>query len=190
MRSQPFNPQPGDFCLVSVQPWYVDWPIRVGEALNGDGFGRWVTDPNGKKKREGFSHAFTVIEKSQIVEAEPGGAIVSDLAKYRDAQRGGAFVSSTWNLTDEQRATICANALTQVGVGYSELDYFWLAAHRLHIPVPGLRQRIAFTGRKICSQEVDWIYTASDLHVFQDGRWEGDVTPMGLFDALTGPVIA
>lgn len=190
MRSQPFQPQPGDFCLVAIQPWYVGWPIRVAEALNGDGFGKWVTELDGTRRFEGFSHAFMVIGQGRIVEAEPGGAIISDLAKYRDAQRGGAFVSSTWDLTDAQRSTICLNALARVGIGYSALDYVELAAHRLHIPVPGLRKRIAATGYQICSQQVDWEYMMSDLPMFQDNRWEGDVTPMNLFAALTGPVLA
>lgn len=189
-RSQPFNPQPGDFCLVTTKPRYVSWAIRVGEALNGDGFGHWVTEPDGTKRFEGFSHAFLVIGQGQVVEAEPGGAVISALAPYRDTTAGGSFVSSTWDLTDQQRETLCANALTRVGVGYSALDYVELASHRLHVPVPGLRQRIAASGRQICSQQVDWIYTASNLHLFQDNRWEGDVTPMNLFAALTGPVTA
>lgn len=190
MRSQPFNPQPGDFCLVSGRPWYVTWPIRAGEYLNGDGFGHFVTFPDDTRHFEGFSHAFVVIESGNIIEAEPGGARLAALAPYRDTTQGGTFVSSTWDLTAEQRQTICANAEKHLGRPYSGMDYVALFAHRLHLPLPGLRQFVADSRHEICSQLVDDVYTESDLHMFQDGRWPGYVTPMGLYAALTGPVIA
>jgi len=189
-RSQPFQPQPGDFCLVSGRPWYVTKPILFGEYLNGDGFGRWVMGPDGIRHFEGFSHAFVVIERDTIVEAEPGGARTAALAPYRDTKLGGTFVSSTWDLTTAQRDRICENALKHVGRLYSGMDYAALFAHRLHLPLPGLRAYVADTEFEICSQQVDDIYFESDLHVFMDGCWQGYVTPMGLFPALTGPVAA
>lgn len=188
MRSQPGDPRPGDFCLVTVAPWYVNWGIRIGEALYGDGFTEQVRRADGSITYVGFSHAFVVIGPDQVIEAEPGGARLAALAPYRDNCLGGKFVSSSWDLTDGQRDLICANAYRHLKRPYSELDYFALAAKRLHIPVPGLRTYIADSGHEICSQQVDDIYLESDLHMFDDGRWPGYVTPMGLFAALAGPV--
>lgn len=184
--------------MVSGRPWYVTKPILFGEFLNGDGFGHWVTIPRDpaapigapNRRWEGFSHALVVVERDTIVEAEPGGARTADLAPYRDTKLGGTFVSSTWDLTTAQRVRVCENALKHVGRPYSGMDYAALFAHRLHLPLPGLRSYVANTEFEICSQSVDDIYFESDLHIFQDGRWSGYVTPMGLFPALTGPVVA
>jgi hypothetical protein len=67
------------------------------------------------------------------------------------------------------------------GIKYSFLDYGALAAHRLHIPAPGLRDFIADNGHMICSQMADEFYLRLGAHIFTDGRWAGDVTPAGLY---------
>jgi hypothetical protein len=69
------------------------------------------------------------------------------------------------------------------GVGYSFLDYDAIAAHRLHLPVPGLRAYIGSTGHLICSQLCDQAYADVGAHLYADGRWPGYVTPLDLWNA-------
>jgi hypothetical protein len=160
-------PQPGDIGLTSVVG-LVGWGIRLGQRLLGDG-----DCP--------YEHAFIVIDGGRLVEAQPGGARIGQLSEY--AGRQVLYVSPA-GLTDGQRVLICANAERYVGVPYSFLDYAAIAAHRFHLPLPGLRRYVASTRHEICSQLADQIYADSGVHLFRDGRWPGYATPADLYDLL------
>lgn len=163
-------PRPGDFGLTHIRGT-AGAAIRAGQWLNGDGFAD-------------YEHAFLVLDRGEIIEAEPGGARIRPLAEYD----GTPTVYSTWTLTDAQRATLAAAGRRYEGVPYSALDYAALVAHRLHIPAPGLREYIASAGHMICSQMVDQIHLDASLHMFSDQRWAGFVTPGSLRRVLTGPL--
>lgn len=160
-------PLPGDFGLVSI-PGAGGWGVRVGQWLNGDGW-------------SDFHHAFVVLDQGEVLEAEPGGARIVPLVNYA----GSNAVYSSWPLTDDQRAAIVGEARPLVGTPYSWLDYLSLALHRLHIPAPHLRAYIASTGHMICSQLTDEVYRRAGLHMFNDGRWPGDITPGDLTAVLS-----
>lgn len=163
------SPQPGDFfLLVGNDP--VGVLIRIGEWLNGDGFSK-------------YSHAGVLLDDGNVIEAEPGGARIRPVTEYPI----DLMVWSSWDLTDEQRAAIVAAARKYEGVPYSFLDYFAIAGHRFHLPIPGLRRYIASTKHMICSQMTDQIYLDSGQHMFADGRWPGFVDPTQLDLVLSGP---
>lgn len=163
-------PQPGDIGLTSITG-AVGRLIRFGQWLNGDGFGQ-------------YQHAFIVLPGERLIEAMPGGAIVAPLSKYDD--REVLYVSPA-GLTYAQRKAICDCALKYEGVPYSFLDYGALAAHRFHLPVPYLRRYIESTGHQICSQLADRAYLDAGQNLFDDGRWEGYVTPMAIANELAHP---
>jgi cell wall-associated NlpC family hydrolase len=164
------TPRPGDFGLTRING-YAGGLIRVGQWLNGNGFSE-------------FEHAFIVLPDGKIIEAEPGGARIADLSEYDTVPT----TFSHWNLTDVQRSDIGNRARQLEGIPYSALDYLALAAHRLHIPTPGLRGYIATSGHLICSQLVDECYARAGVHLFTDDRWPGYVTPGALRQVLTGPL--
>lgn len=112
-----------------------------------------------------------------LIEAQPGGAVIRSLADY--AGRDVLYVSPP-DLTGAQRQAICAAGMRYLGVGYSAVDYFALAAHRFHLPIPGLRRYVASSRRMICSQLVDQAYQDAGVHLFRDGRWPGFCTPADL----------
>ena len=132
------TPSPGDFGLVSIKGG-VGFLIRIGQWLNGDGF-------------LDYEHAFIYIGDGQIVEAEPGGAIISDLSEYD----GRAIMWSTGlvPLTDVQRDSIVRAAIKQVGTPYSFLDYLAIGLYRLGIKHPGVAKRVEESEHLICSQLV------------------------------------
>jgi hypothetical protein len=165
-------PKPGDFGLVAISG-ETGRLIRFGQWLNGNGWGD-------------YQHAVLVLDNDELIEAEPGGARIRPVSEYD----GTNVVWSDWPLTDAERAAIVAAGRSLEGTPYSFLDYAMLAAHRLHIPVPGLRRYIASTGHKICSALVDLGYKLGGQTMFDDRRWDGDVTPMALVPALHGPVAA
>lgn len=165
-------PKPGDFGLVAISG-ETGRLIRFGQWLNGNGWGD-------------YQHAVLVLDNNELIEAEPGGARIRPVSEYD----GTNVVWSDWPLTDAERSAIVAAGRSLEGVPYSFLDYLALAAHRLHIPIPGLRKYIAATGDDICSQLVDLGYQLGGQKMFADGRWAGYVTPMALLRALHGPVTA
>ncbi|WP_145905456.1 hypothetical protein [Kitasatospora viridis] len=140
--------------------------IRLGQWLNGDGFAD-------------YEHAFVLITEDALIEAEPGGAKQSPLADYQG--RPMRWSTGHFQLTDDQRAAIVDAARRRIGVPYSFLDYFALAAHRFRLPGSGLLKRyVADTRHMICSQLVDQCYHDAGIQLFTDGRWPGYVTPADL----------
>jgi hypothetical protein len=161
--------QPGDFSLTKIRGG-AGLAIRIGQALLGDGF-------------RDFEHAFVNLGDRMIIEVEPGGAVICEM-HYAPS----TTVTSDWPLTDEQRQALVTAARAYEGVGYGWLDYLALAAHRFHLPIPGLRRLIESRGRLICSAMIDAIYADAGLEMFADHRWPGYVTPADLWGALHGPV--
>lgn len=135
-----------------------------------------------------YTHAFMVIDSNKVIEAEPGGAEVNDLAKYLDRpdvlfndapvqlflkERGGSGLG--WE--DYIRARIVREARRLQGIPYSYLDYLALAAERFDIKIPLVERRVKREDRMICSQLVDYVYFRAGIHLFDDGRLPQDVTP-------------
>lgn len=166
------SPQPGDWAVCNV-----GGPggklIELGQYLNGDGFVPWA-------------HAFVYIGDGKILQAEPGGSVIVPYTEH------GAelWSSGVIPLTAAQRAQVPVLARQLTGIPYSWLDYFALAAHRLHTPDlavwPGphhpvtLKTFIADSGHEICSQLVDTFMLRLGIHLFKDGRWPGYVDPAAL----------
>jgi hypothetical protein len=168
----PYQPQPGDIGLVTM-PGFVGRLIRLGQWLNGDGFSN-------------YQHAYVVVgdyvrgsdhpgETTKIVEAMPGGALLSPLSRYDNM--GAIYL----RCPDGLRRSVADAALRFIGTPYSPLDYLSLAARRFHIPAPHLRAYIRSSGHMICSQLADSAALDGGWHLFEDGRWEGDVTPLDLY---------
>lgn len=166
------DPRPGDFGVVRVGG-DGGALIRLGQWLNGDGPGDW-------------EHAFVFTGPGQpgyVVEAEPGGAVMSSASRYGDV----LWSSGVIPLTDAQRAAIVAAAKGYVGTPYSAADYFALAAHRLRLPGSRLlKGYVADSRHMICSQLVDQCYQDAGVKLFDDGRWPGYVTPGALADLILG----
>lgn len=173
MKSEPYVPQSGDIGIVTM-PGAVGKIIRIAQWLNGGGF-------------HNYEHAFVVVgpddpalnDGSMIVEAMPGGALLSALSRYDGL--GAVYL----RCPDHLRADVTAATIALEGVPYSFLDYLALAAHRMHIPVPGLRSYIYTSRHAICSQLADRAADNGGWHLFDDGRWEGYVTPADLYRLYT-----
>jgi hypothetical protein len=163
-------PRPGDFCCVPVSG-PVGFGISAGQWLDGDAF-------------QFYDHAEVFIGKADqagpfgyTVSTYPGGHGRRALPCRAPELPGALWSSGLIDLTGAQRTGIVAWAAGHPDVRYSFLDYAALGLHALHVPAPGLRDYIKSTKHQICSQYVDYCYTMCDVHLFQDGRWEGYVTP-------------
>lgn len=139
--------------------------IRFAQWLNGDGFAN-------------YEHARLYVGDGDIVEAMPGGARIAPLTPGD----GGLWSTGYIPLTNDQRIEIAESARGYVGTPYSAMDYFAIAARRLKfgLLIPYLHGYVASSGHMICSQLVDQCYAISGVHLFNDGRWPGYVTPEDL----------
>lgn len=161
------SPRPGDIGLTSING-PVGWLIRAGQWLNAGGLAN-------------YEHAFIVLPGGRLIEAQPGGARIVPLDTYSD--RHVLYVAPA-GLTDNERRLICEAAESYEGVKYSAADYFALAAHRFHLPLPWLRRYVASSKHMICSQLVDQAYQDAGVQLFADGRWPGYSTPADLYRLL------
>lgn len=153
-------PQPGDIGCTQITG-DVGRLIRLGQWLNGDGFAN-------------YEHVFLYLGDGQIIEAEPGGARIADLTEYDS--RTIAWV----RCPEDRRQAVVEAARTLEGTPYSAADYFALALHRFRIPAPGLRRYIESSNHLICSALADRAARIGGWNLFQDGRWEGYVTPAAI----------
>jgi hypothetical protein len=155
---------PGEFTVINTGTRTTPL-VEFGEFLNGEGFARWDhaclcsrVDPDG-----------TI----WIIEADPSGI------KEREwPYENRPHLWSTDRVPTSPLAAI--EARKYIGQKYSWADYYALAAHRLDIPVPGLKQYIGNSHHMICSQLVDQAELDAGVHLFTDGRWPGYVTPQAL----------
>lgn len=167
------EPQPGDFELVPMGG--PGGPlIEIAQILAGS-------------SRQNYEHARLYLGNGKIVEAQPGGAVIRDYDVHQ--ADGGLWSTGIISLTDTQR-TLIVSAGMEYGerkVGYSVTDYFAIAAIRLHLRllVPGLKAYVKDSGHMICSQLVDKCYQDAGVQLFDDKRWDGDVTPGDLAELLT-----
>lgn len=157
-----YQPKPGDIGITKISGW-GGAAIRFAQWINGDGF-------------DDYEHAFVYVGTSPVA---PGK---HDLIV--EAMPGGAECASNWHTDtrwlvcpNEYREAVAAVAIGYIGVPYSVLDYGALALRRFHIPTPHLRAYIRRTRSMICSQLADAAADNGGWHLFNDGRWSGDVTP-------------
>ncbi|NUP47567.1 MAG: hypothetical protein HOW97_09695 [Catenulispora sp.] len=158
------QPLPGDFGLCRITG-PVGVLIRLGQFLAGGG------DAD-------YEHAFVYVGDGRIVEAQPGGARETEMSEYAD--RPILWSTGKVLLTNARRQAVVAAARSLIGTPYSAVDYLAIAAHRLHLPLPGLRRYVASSGHMICSQLVDAAYQRAGVQLYADGRWDGYVTPASL----------
>jgi hypothetical protein len=170
-----YLPQPGDIGLTQIHG-RVGALIRFGQWLNGDGF-------------RDYEHAFVLvvgeseISSGSVIEAEPGGALLSPLSRY-------AADTVIWIPCPPGLGAAVAEAAVKygppgngrppTGVPYSFLDYLAIAAHRIRLPLPGLKRYVTSTRHMICSQLADQAAADGGWHLFSDNRWPGYVTPEDL----------
>jgi hypothetical protein len=172
---------PGDFCCVPISG-AVGKFISVGEWLDGDGF----ADYDHAEIYVGYGSELgdQSAPYGYTFGAYPGGARYVPLPCPLDQLPGALWSTGKIPLTEDQRSSILNGCAAAKGIPYSSLDYFALAAHRLHIPAPLLKNYIASSKHMICSQLVDYMYLMADVHLFNDGRWPGYVTPADLANLI------
>lgn len=172
MTSDPsLRPLAGDFSVVRTSGWAAAL-IRRGT-------------------RSSVNHATLCIGDGMQVEAQPGGAVISPVTRYP----GAIWSTGQVTLSYPERLDIAAWGKSRVGTGYNWMD---IAALSFAVVFTALFGRSRFTTavlhviahrvenrhKLICSQLVDAAYAGSGLHLFDDDRLPGQVTPGDLLGVI------
>ncbi len=183
------TPEPGDFCCIPVSGGFgtgIEAGQFLAELLQGQ-----------PAYLRAYDHA--EVYTGEPDEAGPHGYTYSAYpdngsADGRTGKRplpcppaqvpGSIWSSGIIELTQAQRDAIIAWCEAHPDVAYSWPDYGAIAAHALHVPAPGLKAYISGTASMICSQYTDSAYADSGVHLFDDKRWCGFVTPGDLAGLL------
>jgi hypothetical protein len=165
---------PGDIAVTRIGG-NVGRLIRMGELLNGEGF-------------HDYEHAFCYIGGPDLIlEAEPGGAVIRSFHYPMNECLWTSGIAA-FALPPRAREQVALVAGRYRGVGYSFADYAAVAAHRLRLPIPGLREFVASTRHMICSQLADQFRLDLGNHLFADGRWPGYVTPAAIGNLIESEI--
>lgn len=176
-----------------VDPKVGDFFVYRSNGLMGKII-RWVTSSS-------VNHAGIYVGGGKVVEAKIGGAAYNTLEYYKDALWSTDSLPAHLVPTDIQRVTIALAANAELGVKYGILDILaiGLAQRRLGDLVAVTQEaldkepwlvrkaveRIQNMNKLICSQLVDHDWNIAGVHLFEDGRIEGLVSPGNLRDLLT-----
>lgn len=158
--------KPGDFGLTRIKGWTGIW-VSLGQWLNGDA--------------SKYTHSFIVIDNNYVLEAQPGGAVLTPLADYLERTD---VIYSNLPLTQVQRDSIVHRALQLEGTPYSFLDYLAIGLVRLGFKPYRVIDRVVSSGHMICSQLVAEVYTYAGVKLFDDGTEPWMVTPGDLANRL------
>ena len=157
-------PREGDFFLAKT----TGWKASVIRLFTGS---RW-------------NHAGIIIHNVSNVPQNPrfliaemvpdGGAIVAAAKKYK------TVCYSNVELTEDQRTDIADLAygyIFDLDTGYNWLDVISLGLAKLKIKPRLIKRVLSNKNRLFCSQMVDEVYLQAGIHLFDDGRLPGQVTP-------------
>lgn len=182
------TPQSGDFAVVSagglagpLVGWAERTLLAAGPYADYEHAFIYTGLLEATKLGEALDHVPEPDPDRAVIQAEPAGTAYARLTPH------GKTLWSTGKipLTSDQRGAIVMAAIGYLGTPYSFLDYLAIGLHRAHIPIPHLKAYIASTGHQICSELVDSCYLAAGVHLFDDGRWPGYVTPADLAKLLS-----
>ena len=176
-----YTPRVGDYFLTGL-PGVAGLLIRIGQAVMGD----WSR----------YTHAGTYVGVvdgvRSCVEATGQGLKLVPLA---DVLQRPLLAWSTDDIPEDARALIATLALADLGAAYGWLTYAQLVADQFGLKATRLRAYVATSTNRICSQSVDYYRMVAGVHMFNDGRQPGDVSPGNLaqvgtvWHARTGPYL-
>lgn len=161
-----YTPIPGEFFVVRTDGW-------VGRAI------RVVTDSD-------VNHACLYLGGDRTLEAQPHGAIFGRVSSYPEPLWSG-MNPDLRELAMIHGPAIVAAASKHHGDKYSFVDVGAIGLAKIfgiHLPAP-VRDRLGDAHMNMCSQLVDRVYEEAGVHLFNDGRLHGDVSPGDLRQLIT-----
>jgi len=121
-----------------------------------------------------YTHAFTAISETELVEAWPGGARKAPISEYQN------ILWSRFNLTTAQRHTIVDFTEAHIGDQYAweDIPLIGIALLTRSATPTWLEHIIRNPKRWLCSSLVDAAFNAADIHLFHG------VPPSAVFPSM------
>lgn len=169
---------PGDLFLTQIDG-AVGVVIRCGQAFAGD-FSRYI-------------HAGIILDNDEVISAQPSGARVDPLASIIDKRP--LAIMPVPPTAQDRRGRIVEFARSLEGHRYGFEAYLSIALARLGIKPGWLQNLMASERGLICSAFADAVWLDAGIHLFDDGRLLGEVTPGDLahvgwtYHVGTGPFV-
>ena len=157
-----YQPKPGDIYLTQFGG-FIGWLITILQAVV-------AFDPSR------YSHAGVVLYDGWTVSAQWPRPKLVHLNELYALNRGKplAFIEvPEWG--DRERIVDAAVSLRDRP--YALAPYLWIGLARVGIRPGWLRRRVASDKRMICSSLADRAWALAGVHIFNDGRLLGEVTP-------------
>jgi hypothetical protein len=177
------EPQPGDFCCIPISG-SMGLGVEVGEFL-----AETLQHVRGAKL-QAYDHAEVYVGQpdkhgphgytysAYPNNGQPGVTGKRALPGPAHLMPGSLWSSGIIKLTPAQRAGIVAWCEAHPCVSYSWPDYGAIGLRALGVRTARLRAYIASTASMICSYYSDAAMNrGGNVHLYDDGRWEGYVTP-------------
>ncbi len=134
--------------------------------------------------RSAVNHAIRYIGDDQIVEAKPRhGTVISPVTDYT----GVIWSTGKIEYDDNTRYRLVhlSIAMAEADTDYSFRGVVLLGLAQYGVKNSWLQKRLLKQeNRMFCSQEIDFVDELCDSHLFNDGRFNGDVTPGDLLGLL------
>ena len=125
------------------------------------------------------NHAFIYVGGDTIVEATGKGLVRSPASRYMTAD-----YNRHDSLTEQQGQEIAKAAILFVGRKYNYLGLVAMFLGCLGFKNKWAAKHLDNTMRLFCSQAVDYAYSLAGVHLFDDGRLPGQVSPGDLADIM------
>ena len=159
-------------------------PLQAGDVAlvcNGGQFARAIRFCDAVKARrlhvqpEPFNHAAIMVSPTEVVQASmSSGAVLELLAD----QTWHEIEWVRWRDVDESTSQMLgALARSLLGTPYNFTDVVALAIDSFGFDPKWVKDREASESTLLCSQLVDLVFQRANLHLFDDGRVPGSVTP-------------
>lgn len=154
-----YEPQPGDAFLTQIGG-ALGLGIRAGQAIAGD--------------LSRYTHAGIVLPGGRVIAGQPGGARIDPIGSIIDDRPLAFLPLPEW----ADRQAVCETAEAMRDWPYGWLSYLWIGLARVGLKPRWLRAAVGDAGAGlICSAFVDEVWRRSGVHLFDDGRLVGEVTP-------------
>lgn len=162
-----YTPRPGDIFLTQIGG-LLGLVIRVLQGLL---VGDWSR----------YTHAGIVLEDGWIIAAQPRGARIDPITTIIDSRPLAVLPVPPW--AESRRSEIVETAKTFECHPYGFLDYLYIGLMRVErkigtrVTPRWLQNFVSSDSTLICSALADKVWCMSGIHLFDDGRLHGEVSP-------------
>lgn len=156
-----YQPQPGDIFLTRIGG-LTGAVISIGQGLIAGDWSR-------------YTHAGIVLDGDEVIAAQPAGARIDPMSTIIDDRPLAFLPVPEW--AEDRRDVIVTVARAMEGTRYGFWSYPWILLRAFGRRPAWLERLVSSPTHLICSAFADQVWARVGIHLFDDGRLIGEVTP-------------